>query len=258
MRRNTKIGLFFEFLCVAKRKRDSAQPKILWLISLSKSGGKMRRIQVLLMAVAVVAAGCGIVTTPGIQGSGNVITETRKISGFKEVNLNGSGQLTLEQNGTESLTITADDNLMPYLTSEVSGNRLTLGTKEHTNVSPSKDVVYKLTVKDLNEITVAGSGSADAKGIHTDQLKVVVAGSGSLATAGTAERQEITIAGSGDYHGANVKSRMVSISIMGSGSADLDASDKLDATIMGSGDIKYSGNAVVSKNILGSGSVVKR
>jgi hypothetical protein len=66
------------------------------------------------------------------------------------------------------------------------------------------------------------------------------------------------IAGSGDYHGSNVKSKGVTISIMGSGNAELDASDKLNATIMGSGDIKYTGDAVVSKNILGSGSIVKR
>jgi hypothetical protein len=214
-------------------------------------------MQVLLMTAGMLAAGCGI-TSPGIKGSGNVITETRKVSGFKEVSLNGSGQLTLDRDGTESLTITADDNLLPYLTSEVSGNRLTLGTKEHTGISPSKDIIYKLTVKDLDEITVAGSGSADAKGIHTDQLKVVVAGSGSLSATGTADQQEVMIAGSGDYHGANVKSRGVTISIMGSGNAELDASDKLNATIMGSGDIKYSGDAVVSKNILGSGSIVKQ
>jgi hypothetical protein len=217
----------------------------------------MRRIQILFMIVAMLAAGCGI-TAPAIKGSGNVTTESRKVSGFKEVSLNGSGQLTLEQNGTESLTITADDNLLPYLTSEVSGNRLTLGTKEHTGISPSRDVIYKLTVKDLNQITVAGDGSADVKGIRTDQLKAVVAGSGSLSTAGTAGEQEITIAGSGDYRGANLKSAVVTINIMGSGNAELDASDKLNATIMGSGDIKYTGDPTVTRNILGSGSIVKR
>jgi Putative auto-transporter adhesin, head GIN domain len=215
----------------------------------------MRRIQILFLAIIVFVTGCG---RQGIRGSGSVTSETRSVSGFKEVSLNGSGQLTIDQNGTESLTITADDNLLPYLTSEVSGNKLTLGTKEHTSVSPSKDIVYKLTVKDLNTIIIAGDGSADAKGIRTDQLKVVIAGSGSLSAAGTADQQEITIAGSGDYHGGNLKSRGVTISIMGSGNADLDASDKLNATIMGSGDIKYSGAAIVTQNVLGSGSVVKR
>ena len=86
----------------------------------------------------------------------------------------------------------------------------------------------------------------------------MVAGSGSLSAAGNADEQEITIAGLGDYRGADVRSKAVKINIMGSGNADLNASDKLDATIMGSGDIKYTGSAIVSQNILGSGSVQKR
>ena len=195
---------------------------------------------------------------PRIRGSGTVTTESRPVQGFREVSLNGSGQLTIEQNGAESLTITADDNLMPYLTSDVTGNRLTLGTKEHTNISPTKDIVYKLSVKDLNLISVAGDGSADAKGIRTGQLRVVVAGSGSLSAAGAADEQEVTIAGSGDYRGGSVKSKFTKISIMGSGNADLDASDKLDATIMGSGDIRYTGNPTIDRHILGSGSIEKR
>src|SRR5215475_12652968 len=201
----------------------------------------MRRIQILLMVVAtLLAAGCGWQT---VRGSGNAITEPRTVSGFREVSLRGGGQLMIDQNGTESLTITADENLLPYLKSEVSGNRLILGTREHTNLSPSKDIVYKLTVKDLNALEVAGDGSADAKGIHTDLLKVAVAGSGSLSAAGNADEQEIVIAGSGDYRGADVRSKAVK---------------KLDATIMGSGDIKYTGSPIISQNILGSGSVQKR
>lgn len=216
----------------------------------------MRRIPILLTLVcSLFTAGCGF---SGIRGSGNVISEPREVTGFTEVKLNGTGQLTIDQTGTESLTITADDNLLPYLTSEVSGTRLTLGTKERTSISPSKDVVYRLTVKDINDITVAGSGSADAKGIHTGRLKVLVAGSGTLATAGAAEVQEITIAGSGDYRGGSLKSKAATISIMGSGNAELDASDRLDANITGSGDVRYTGAPAVTKQILGSGTVEKR
>jgi len=214
----------------------------------------MRRIQILLTVATLFAAGCG----QTVRGSGKVITEPRTVNGFREVSLRGGGQLTVDQNGTESLTITADENLLPYLTSEVSGKRLILGTREHTNLSPSKDIVYKLTVKDLNRLEVAGDGSADARGIHTELLTVVVAGSGSLSATGNADEQEIMIAGSGDYRGADVRSKAVKINIMGSGNADLNASDKLNATIMGSGDIKYTGSPIVSQNILGSGSVQKR
>ena len=220
----------------------------------------MRKILCSLVALpAALLAGCGFAGDfQGIRGSGTVVSETRPVAGFNTVSFRGSGQLTIDHGDTESLVITTDDNLLPYLISEVTGNQLVLGTKEHTNVNPSKDVVYKLTVKDLNAIEVAGSGDAAVKGIHTNRLKAVVAGSGSLSTAGAAEQQEIMIAGSGNYSGDALKSKNVTISIMGSGNAELAASDKLDVTIMGSGDIKYAGDPAVTQHIMGSGSVQKR
>jgi hypothetical protein len=44
--------------------------------------------------------------------------------------LEGSGELQIEQTGKESLTISADDNLLQYLTSDVSGGRLKLSMKK--------------------------------------------------------------------------------------------------------------------------------
>src|SRR5262245_33803264 len=110
----------------------------------------MRGIRLIGAAAFVwMVAGCNfdINFNNGIQGSGKRVSEPRNVSGFREVVLKGSGNLNIEVTGTESLTIEADDNLLPYLTSDVSGNRLTLGTKDNTNVSPSKEITYTLTVK---------------------------------------------------------------------------------------------------------------
>jgi hypothetical protein len=194
----------------------------------------------------------------GVSGSGNVVTESRSVSGFNSVKLKGTGQVVIEENGSESLTVTADDNLMSYLTTEVNGNQLVLGTKDNTNLSPSRDIIYKLAVKDLNAIEMGGVGSIDAKGIHTDRLKVVLGGSGSISTAGTADEQEITLAGEGNYRAKDLTSKTATINIMGNGDVVLNTSQKLDANIMGSGSIKYIGDPVVTQHILGSGSIQKQ
>jgi hypothetical protein len=195
---------------------------------------------------------------PGIRGSGKVVSEQRNVSGFSEVVLKGSGNLSIEENGTESLTIEADDNLLPYLTSEVSGNRLTLGTKDNTNVAPSKEVTYKLTVKDLNNIELAGSGNINGRNLKSNRLKATIAGSGNITLDGAADESEITIAGSGNYQSPNLRSKIAKVSIMGSGDADLNASEKLDVDIGGSGSVRYSGDAAVTQRIAGSGSVQKQ
>jgi hypothetical protein len=194
-----------------------------------------------------------------MHGSGKVASETRTVSGFTSVKLKGTGKVTIEAgSGSESLTITADDNLLPYLTSEVNGHELVLGTKDNMNLVSSSDIVYKLSAKDLNAVELGGSGSMDATGIHTDRLKVVLGGSGSMSMAGSADQQEIMLAGSGDISGNDLKSKSTTITIAGSGNAEVNAAEKLGVNIMGSGSIRYSGDPVVSKTILGSGSVEKR
>jgi hypothetical protein len=217
----------------------------------------MARVRVWFIAVwGLAAAACGF--SPGITGSGNIKTETRTVSGFNAVNLAGTGRLTIAVTGTDSLEITADDNLLSYLTSDVSGKELTLGTKSHTSISPSKDPVYKLTVKDLSSITLGGSGAIVARDIHTDRLKVVLGGSGDISTSGTAGDQDILIGGSGAYHAPDLKSKIATITIGGSGDADLNAAEKLNVTIAGSGSVTYTGDPTVTQQILGSGTVKKK
>ena len=67
---------------------------------------------------------CSIVTTPG-----STRTESRAVSGFSKVELAGSGDVTIDQTGKESLTIEAGDKVLPNLTSDVVGDTLVLGTK---------------------------------------------------------------------------------------------------------------------------------
>ena len=220
-------------------------------------GGRLRNLTFLLTTgLLVLTASCN--SSQGIRGSGNVISEPRTVSGFNAVKLNGTGQVVIEENGSESLVITADDNLLPYLTTEVTNNQLILGTKDNANLNPSKDIMYKIGVKDLNVMELGGSGSMEAKGINTPRLKVMLGGSGTISASGMADEEEITLAGQGDYRGRDLKSKTATIDIMGSGDVVLNASDKLDANIMGSGSIKYVGDPAITKHVLGSGSIEKQ
>jgi len=211
----------------------------------------------LLLAVPLLVVSCGDFLS-GERGSGKVVSETRNPTGFSAVVLKGTGRVLIDNNGSESLEISADDNLLPLLTSEVHGDQLVLGTKDNTNITPSSDIVYKVSAKNLNAIELSGSGSIDSKGIKTDALKVVIGGSGDVSAEGTADRQEITVAGSGNYKGDNLKSKSTVINISGSGNADVDTSDKLDVTIAGSGSINYRGEPAITQRVLGSGSIQKK
>ena len=90
-------------------------------------GGRWRASIVLIATVTMLVA-CSVTT-----GSGNVVSESRNVSGFTKIDLSGAGEVTIDQNGTEALTIEAEDNLMSKVTSEVGDGTLRLGEK-----SPSR------------------------------------------------------------------------------------------------------------------------
>ena len=77
---------------------------------------------IVLAAFVCVSGACGETPTSSsdrVVGSGTAATESRSVSDFRGVSVSGVGQVILENTGTESLTITAEDNIMPLLESEV-------------------------------------------------------------------------------------------------------------------------------------------
>lgn len=212
-----------------------------------------------------------------ISGSGNIKTEARSVRGITAVNLVTPGMLIIEQRGSESLTIEADDNFLPLLTNTVNNGTLTLETKPTVALKPTS-LIYHLSVKDLNKIIVSGagdvkatkllansftfdvsgSGKASIDSLTTSSLTIFVSGSGELKLTGTADSQEIRIAGSGNYSGENMDSDQVKIDLSGSGRAILKVNNTLDATVSGSGSVWYIGKPTITKQISGAGSLSQR
>jgi hypothetical protein len=151
--------------------------------------------------------------------------------------------------------VTADDNLLPYLASEVAGSKLMLGTKGLVFVSPTEPITYNLTVKKLNAIGASGDITVDAKDIQTDSLAVAVSGSGDVSISGESAEQKIAISGSADYKAENFKTKDTSIAISGSAKALVAVSTRLDVKVSGSGDVRYIGKPEITKEISGSGNV---
>lgn len=191
-----------------------------------------------------------------VDGSGHIITEPRTVAGFSAVSLNGSGRLVIEQTGSESLTVTTDDNLLPHIKSDVRNGTLELGSTISTpNLRPTEEIIFKLTVKTLSGLEVSGSGKAEARGVSAERLDIRISGSGDIAAQGTASDLQLGISGSGGFRGEELKTQRTTARISGSGRAVIAVNQTLDATVSGSGSIEYTGAPQVSEHISGSGSV---
>ncbi|MFI5278118.1 MAG: head GIN domain-containing protein [Ktedonobacterales bacterium] len=207
------------------------------------------------LGLAMSVTGCGIVGLGTTKGSGSVKAESRAVSGFTRVRLSGAGILNIAQTGTESLTISAEDNLLPVLTSDVSDGTLTLGVKQGQSISPTKPITYTLTVKQLTAFDLSGAASINAVNIKTDTLTISCSGAGAMTITGSAQSQSVTISGSGSYNAREFQTADSTVKISGIGSATVSASQTLNATISGAGSVTYYGSPKVSQSVSGAGSI---
>jgi hypothetical protein len=207
--------------------------------------------------LALLAAACTVANSaPTIKGSGVSKTESRKVEKFTAIELD-VGRLTVEQTGNESLTVTADDNVLPVLSTKVEGGTLILSVENGKSFS-GKEPVFAVTVAALRRLELNGSGAIQASKLDGDTLAASIAGSGSARLGGRATELNLSISGSGSIDAAQLQAKRAKAEVSGSGSLTVNASDELDAEISGSGTIWYIGSPKVKSDVSGSGSIRRK
>lgn len=207
------------------------------------------------IVAALLGAACGS-DPDGVEGSGDVQSEERSVSGFDEILLEGGGRIIVDVGETESLTIEAEDNLLPLLSTEVEGSRLELRTRE--SISPTRPIVYTVSAIAFEGISIVGSGDVEATNLDCESFDASVAGAGNLDLTGQCDGLDLSITGSGNFAGESFEVGTADIEISGSGDVVVNATDELVVRISGSGDVEYLGDPSTDIDIAGSGDVRKR
>ncbi len=235
----------------------------------------MRKIVFLLPLLAFFSA-CNYVTgSHSVRGNGNHTAQTRAVSGFNSVRVVGGMDVVLASGSSNSVKVEADENLLPYILTDVEGSTLVVRPKQGYSLNSSQIKVYA-TVPALEGVAISGSGTvtSGAQLASTNKVDVHVSGSGdvkleldapavstkidgsgNIIIGGRTRDLESAISGSGETHCFNLQSENSKVSIAGSGSAEVFASKSLDVHISGSGDVAYKGTPTVNQHIAGSGSV---
>jgi hypothetical protein len=169
----------------------------------------------------------------------------------------------------------------------VSSGELVLGIKPNAGLNPSKSITYNLTVEDLDDITLAGSGNIYTELLQTNNMRILLSGSGDIQVKGLngaglsinlsgsgnitikqtalvsvdtsingsgvigldgkADKQTIVVNGSGKYIAGDLETTSANISISGQGDVTLWAKETLDLDVNGIGNVSYYGRPVVNQ-----------
>lgn len=235
------------------------------------------------LASLSVACGCnlGAVFSDLIgvtQGIGKSVKEDREIAGVRAVEISNQGDLFIELGEDESLVIEAQENLLPFIQSEVRDGTLRIFTSGTQVVRPTSSIRYYLTLKELDRVVLTSSGDAHIPGVKADEFTIRVTSSGDiemeglyadlldvqisssgnvLIQEGEVGEQMVMLTSSGDFEAERLKSEMARAMLTSSGNATIYVTEDLEASLSSSGDLYYRGNPTIKVNVSSSGNIVQ-
>ncbi len=223
-----------------------------------------RKIQFLtMMAVLIGLTSCTSCKVSRWHVETSQASETRELSGFERIELQGSLDVKYQQADSFSVEVSAPEQYLDKVETIVEGNRLVLRMKGdgkfiNFGVSDGDGVKVYVTSPDLIGVTLRGSG--DFECVHlvdTDNLDITLTGSGDIKFADViCDRVNVSLVGSGDVDMREVKTLWAGVSVVGSGDVKMrfENSGKVETNITGSGDITLKGTVSnYQYNVRGSG-----
>ena len=192
-----------------------------------------------------------------IKGSGIVKTENRNVDFFDSIEITGAGTFKIVSQSNQSITLSAEDNLLPLIKTEVENKKLKIFNEE--SIKPKKSIIFNINVENLESLYIAGAGDFKIIDIVNRKFELNVDGAGNIDISGETDFFKVTINGAGNLIAKDLIAKDVVISVSGAGRANVFASETLNAELDGIGYIGYYGDPEnVDKEVSGFGFISKK
>ncbi len=203
----------------------------------------MRALTLALVLVAFHVTGCDRLR--GVRGSGHPRSEQRPVETFDQVQISGGLNATVVVGPPASLTLTADDNLLPMITSRVDHGQLQLRTTQ--SISSVTPINIQVTVPSLTTLDVSGGVSVTATGINVRAFALHASGGSSVTIGGRAPDFAATLSGGVQLQADGLVAERVRIDGSGGVRASVFASQQLDGAMTGGAMLEVHGNPGVRR-----------
>src|SRR5215213_490224 len=130
----------------------------------------MKKLLVFVVLLSLAAAGCNHHRRSEVQGSGKRERQKRDVASFTSISTEGDFNIEVVCQKDLSLQVEGDDNVLAFVTSDVSGNVLRI--KNTKSYSLNEPVTFKISVPNLEGISVTGAGKIEISGVNNDKFEI--------------------------------------------------------------------------------------
>lgn len=203
----------------------------------------------LLGGLVLTVAGC---RWGGIMGNGHIVTDTRPVADFSEIEADGGFQIEW-RSGAPSLSITTDENLLRHITNQNEGQRLRLHSSGH--LWPSHHINVAISSPTRAGARLTGATRLTAAQLSGHSFAIESTGAAKVKLDGNVDDLVTDMTGASKLDAETLQTKTATISSTGASHADVNVSQSLKVSITGAGKVTYSGTPSVEKHVSGAGTI---
>lgn len=192
----------------------------------------------------------------GVKGSGVTAVEKRDVSGFKSIKAGGAIEIEIVAQKEYSVEVEADDNLLQFVETKVSGSRLEISTSERLKMK--KPVRVRISAPNIEAIDISGATKVSLSDVSNESLNVEASGASKVNVTGSSKKLIVELSGASRLDAENLQAVQASIDASGASSASVAVSEDLKADLSGASKVTYAGDPQLTKSTSGASKVSKR
>jgi hypothetical protein len=190
-----------------------------------------------------------------ITGSGVGGSEARNADGFRGVDVSGVFQVEVAAGKEFSVQVQADNNLLPYIRTEVEGGILQIETTE--SIKSENPMRVLVTAPDIESIEAAGSSAVSVTGITNSSFEVDASGNSKVKVEGETGELNVDVSGASAVDAKALRADTATVDSSGASRVSVFAAKRLTSSASGASTVIYSGNpASVEKSSSGASRIV--
>jgi hypothetical protein len=153
------------------------------------------KILLLIAALSIAALSLSACSTFHIViGTGNVVDKQFDFKDFQNIEISNALQYDISQSASYSVSVSAHENIIPYLDVYQSGATLVVRMKPGSFTNT--DAKATITLPELDRLSVSGASKGSAKGIQTSaSLNLVVSGASQLDLSAEVKSADVNVSG---------------------------------------------------------------
>ena len=180
----------------------------------------MRKITLLLLLAPFVLGSCRHFMGRRIRGNGEIKTESRSVTDFKNIQVHGAVSVYITQGPTQSVKITGDENLMQYIEVTQEGDVLVVGERSGFNLDPTNELKIDISSPSYHSISLSGASNIESENKITgsDELELNLSGAGNIKLEVEVPKITADISGVGSMY-IKGQTKDAELDLSGAGSA---------------------------------------